>query len=53
MEGPEAKHLYIALRAIYNTNLPSGSALVPPLEAWQGVSSCCDYFYCRYVTVWR
>ncbi len=49
MEGPEAQHLYSTLRAAYNANLPPGAPPLPPLEEWQGVSSCCDYFYCRYV----
>ena len=49
MEGSEAQHLYSTLRAIYNTNLPSFSAPFPPLEEWQGISRCCEYFYCRYV----
>eukprot|EP00903_Cladosiphon_okamuranus_P015990 g14768.t1 len=42
-----AQELYRRLRAAYNSHRLPGTAPVPPLEEWQGVSGCCDEFYCR------
>eukprot|EP00752_Nemacystus_decipiens_P005055 g4590.t1 len=47
MDRCKARKLYHTLRTSYNSARLPGTASLPPLEEWQGISPCCGYFYCR------
>ncbi|CAM9517937.1 unnamed protein product [Ectocarpus sp. 13 AM-2016] len=42
-----ARRMYDRLRRAYNSTRLPDSSPIPPFGEWQGVSSCCDSFYCR------
>ena len=52
LDDPMAVKLYDRLRVVYNLTLPLGSLPVPSLEEWQGISSFCQAFHCRWVVEW-
>eukprot|EP00752_Nemacystus_decipiens_P005054 g4589.t1 len=45
--GCKAQDLYHTLRNSYNSARLPGTVPLPPLDEWQGISPCCEYFYCR------
>ena len=49
IDDPRARGIYDKLGAAYNSALRPGARPIPPFEEWQGVSSCCDNYYCRWV----
>ncbi|CAN0564035.1 unnamed protein product [Ectocarpus sp. 12 AP-2014] len=49
MRDSRARGMYDRLRRAYNSTRLPDSSPIPPFEEWQGVSSCCDSFYCRFV----
>lgn len=49
IDDPRARVIYDKLSAAYNSAIRPGSRPIPPFEEWQGVSSFCDNFYCRWV----
>ncbi|CAM9167230.1 unnamed protein product [Ectocarpus fasciculatus] len=49
MDDCRARGLYNRLREAYNPSRPPTSLPAPPLEEWQGLSTFCDHFLCRWV----
>ncbi|CAM9352314.1 unnamed protein product [Ectocarpus sp. 8 AP-2014] len=43
----QTRGMYDRLRRAYNSTRLPDSTPIPPFEEWQGVSLCCDSFYCR------
>lgn len=48
IDASNSRDAYERLRGVYNSCCPPRSVPVPPLEEWQGLSSICKGFSCRY-----
>lgn len=51
IDGPRARTVYDKVTTAYNSALLPGTPAIPPFEEWQGVSSCCNNYNCRWVFV--
>lgn len=49
IDDPRARELYNTMRVAYNSSGRPGAPPLPPLEEFQGITPCCDHFYCRCV----
>lgn len=48
IDGPRAREIYGQMREAYNSALRRGTPPIPPFEEWQGLSSYCDNYNCRW-----
>ena len=48
IDGPRARGIYAQIREAYNSVLRPGARAIPLFEEWQGVSSYCDNYNCRW-----
>lgn len=49
LDGPRARAVYAKIMTAYNAALLPDTPAIPPFEEWQGVSSYCDHYNCRWV----